>query len=359
MVRFIGVVVCSVVLVCFFMQKPLAVYLEQTYNKNFGLKFVADNQISSTAMAFYDYLKFSSKKVEFQEVNVASSKDFEEQDQATDQNTSLPSSVVSDLQIKEDEEISSDLNQSVVKEDTENLALKPENLKSEKEILTPSQKLDKNTDEIRLSSGDEVLFIGDSLMQNIAKVCYKMFSKHGVQIIDKSKHSTGLANKKYHNWESVLKQSLKENDKIKLVVVLLGGNDFWGFSIEGKYREFGTPKWNELYKRRVDEILSVAKDSGVRVLWLGLPCMKKSDFDEKMSSLNEIFIEKNAEFNQKFLDTKQMICSNAKYATYIQKDGDKSLKVRADDGIHINISGSKIIAKYILKEIKFDENTTK
>lgn len=305
MIRFLFVAVFTAVLTAFFMQEPLKIYLETKYHIEFGL---SQNVLFKKGNEFYEFLKQILKNKE-----------------------------------KNEPEIFSDENISVDKNITILLTKEPDKNQTETKIT--------------LKSGDEVLFIGDSIMQSIAINARKIFARRGIKVIDMSKHSTGLINKKYYDWQTTSQKILKENKNIKLLVALFGANDSWGRTIAGKYRELNSTEWGEFYEKRVDEIFQIAQNNGVWLIWFGAPCMKNSEFNLKMVRLNEIFKNASQKHNKNFIDLTEVVCQNG-YITHINNDKNESVRVRANDGIHLSIEGGREAVIRMIDEIKFENNGT-
>ncbi|MCI7463117.1 MAG: hypothetical protein MSA79_00480 [Campylobacter sp.] len=135
--------------------------------------------------------------------------------------------------------------------------------------------------------------------------------------------------------------------------MLIGANDLWGRSVNGKFYKLNSPEWREFYTGRVDEIYKIAKASNVKVLWLSLPCMQKTDYAKKTQLLNEIYKSVSEQNGQIFINTSQYLCQNDEYKTHIDIAGKRS-KIRQDDGVHINKAGSQILADEILKRIEIE-----
>ena len=198
-----------------------------------------------------------------------------------------------------------------------------------------------------------MLITGDSMMQYIGMIASQNYPKLGLKVLDLSKQSTGLLYKKSHNWAQVIKDTLAQNKDIKLLVMLIGANDPWGRSINGKFYELNSSEWREFYARRVDEIYKIAKASNVKVLWLSLPCMQKTDYAKKIELLNEIYKSASEQNGQFFINTSEYLCQNDNFLTHLNINGKRS-KIRQDDGIHISKAGSQILADEILKRIEIE-----
>ena len=389
MFRFILSFVFAVFIVLFFTQGSLIYYLEQRFHTDFGLEESLKNSVfwrgSEIFSAFGVFIQTSVKIIKNENsqnlaLNILENSKNSEQNLSANflENSALnflensnPHSITeaknseqnSSVNFLENNAINNEIiafNQNLkINIRNENNITKSEFFESKPEISSQSQtkqtrNLPQKIDEkIRLKSGEGVLFIGDSLMQYIGANAKKIMPSKNLKVTDLSKQSTGLIDRKGHNWNEALKAALIADKNIKLVVVLLGANDVWGRSIDGKFRDIFTDEWQQFYKTRVSDIYETSKNHGANVLWLSMPCMKKPEFEKKTSLLNEIYSSLNAEFNEYFLNTSDIICLNSEYQTHILS-GTKKVKARQDDGIHMTNVASALIADEILKRIEIE-----
>ena len=371
MARFIFVYVFCVVLVCLAMQRPLADYLLNKYHVDVSGSKIFKNLYVKKFAEFYEILKIFDEKKEqrlasgddrvvspvadedldenlseifskTKENKNLTRHDFSPQDQIGENPSGLNESEGSVAQISQNEQISQAAQIPPRKPQT---VAAPQNLAEDKIVL---------------KSGEEALFIGDSMMQPVAMHAKKSLSRLGIKSTDLSRHSTGLINKRYFDWQEATLEALAQNRNIKLVVVLLGANDSWGVKVDGRYKDFNSDEWADFYGGRVGEIYDAAQTAGARVIWLGAPCMRDEAFDAKMRRLNEIFKAGAKARGGRYFDTDEVVCDGGKYEAYLKDDKGKPVKARADDGIHINIKGSKIVSAQLMKQIEvLDENSTK
>ncbi|TQR33086.1 DUF459 domain-containing protein [Campylobacter sp. MIT 99-7217] len=197
---------------------------------------------------------------------------------------------------------------------------------------------------------EEFLLIGDSLMQGVALALKRDLKQQGINSTDLSKQNTGLSYKNYFNWATATQIALENNSRIKYLVVLLGANDPWNIK---KFR-FNSEEWNKLYASRVDELIQIAKAKGVRVLWYEIPPVKKEDLNAKIQILNGIYRNEIYKNNEIFIQTDANLSQDGLYSSYIKNEDGKSVKVRADDGIHFTYNGSKIMSKLLLQHLNFE-----
>ena len=332
MFRFILVNILMLVVLVFFTQNSLIFYIEQRFHSSFGLdELLKGSTFSKGAEIFRAFGVF---------VDTSANVIFENKSQNADTAVFEPNKQNDSDIMPFDDNITIKIRASVQISD-ENASV---------DTATIEQSSD---DKIVLKRGDSVLITGDSMMQYIGMIASQNYPKLGLKVLDLSKQSTGLLYKKSHNWAQVIKDTLAKNKDIKLLVMLIGANDPWGRSINGKFYELNSSEWREFYARRVDEIYKIAKNSDVKVLWLSLPCMQKTDYAKKIELLNEIYKSVSEQNGQIFINTSEHLCQNDNFLTHLNIDGKRS-KIRQDDGIHISKIGSQILAGEILKRIEIE-----
>ena len=338
MFRFVLVNVLMLVVLVFFTQNSLIFYIEQRFHSSFGLdELLKGSTFSKGAEIFKAFSVF---------VDTSANVIFENKSQSAD-------GAVFEINKQNDSE--ANITNDIMPLD-DNITI---NIRTSAQISDENASVDtiiieqRSDDKIVLKQGDSVLITGDSMMQYIGMIASQNYPKLGLKVLDLSKQSTGLLYKKSHNWAQVIKDTLAQNQGIKLLVMLIGANDPWGRSINGKFYKLNSPEWREFYAGRVDEIYKIAKASNVKVLWLSLPCMQKTDYAKKIELLNEIYKNVSEQNGQFFINTSEYLCQNDNFLTHLNIDGKRS-KIRQDDGVHISKIGSQILADEILKRIEIE-----
>lgn len=332
MFRFVLVNILMLVVLVFFTQNSLIFYIEQRFHSSFGLdELLKGTEFSKGAEIFRAFGVF---------VDTSANVIFENNSQSAD-------TAVFETNEQNDSDIMP-FDDNITINIRASAQISDENASADTATIEQS-----SDDKIVLKQGDSVLITGDSMMQYIGMIASQNYPKLGLKVLDLSKQSTGLLYKKSHNWAQVIKDTLTQNQGIKLLVMLIGANDPWGRSINGKFYELNSSEWREFYARRVDEIYKIAKASNVKVLWLSLPCMQKTDYAKKIELLNEIYKSASEQNGQFFINTSEYLCQNDNFLTHLNINGKRS-KIRQDDGIHISKAGSQILADEILKRIEIE-----
>ena len=336
MFRFVLVNILMLVVLVFFTQNSLIFYIEQRFHSSFGLdELLKGSAFSKGAEIFRAFGVF---------VDTSANVIFEN-------NTQNADGAVFEINKQNDSDImpfDDNITEEELAKENISVQMDDENASADTAIIEQSP-----NDKIVLKQGDSVLITGDSMMQYIGMIASQNYPKLGLKVLDLSKQSTGLLYKKSHNWAQVIKDTLAQNKDIKLLVMLIGANDPWGRSINGKFYELNSSEWREFYARRVDEIYKIAKASNAKVLWLSLPCMQKTDYAKKIELLNEIYKSVSEQNGQIFINTSEYLCQNDNFLTHLNINGKRS-KIRQDDGIHISKIGSQILADEILKRIEIE-----
>ena len=332
MFRFVLVNILMLVVLVFFTQNSLIFYIEQRFHSSFGLdELLKGSAFSKGAEIFRAFGVFVDTSA-----NVI-----------LENNTQNADGAVFEINKQNDSDIMP-FDDNITINIRASAQISDENASADTATIEQSP-----DDKIALKQGDSVLITGDSMMQYIGMIASQNYPKLGLKVLDLSKQSTGLLYKKSHNWAQVIKDTLAQNKDIKLLVMLIGANDPWGRSINGKFYELNSSEWREFYARRVDEIYKIAKASNVKVLWLSLPCMQKTDYAKKIELLNEIYKSVSEQNGQFFINTSEYLCQNDNFLTHLNINGKRS-KIRQDDGIHISKIGSQILADEILKRIEIE-----
>jgi hypothetical protein len=185
----------------------------------------------------------------------------------------------------------------------------------------------------------EVLFVGDSLIGNVADGFGRVTDGRDTLRWSKDvRISTGLARPDVLDWPRHLEQQLAVHDP-DVVVLMLGGND--DQSLTGApdgVLHLGEDGWEAEYERRVGELLSIAQGDDRLVVWLGLPAMRPDKLERTRPLLRAAAERAVAGTEVVLLDTAPIV-SPAGYTPRL--DG---VQVRADDGVHLSHSGGDRVA---------------
>lgn len=198
-----------------------------------------------------------------------------------------------------------------------------------------------------------VLVVGDSLGLDLQ---YGMSQALGADplchLIQNAVGDTGLTNTQFYNWPLNLGQLLAIYHP-KLLVVMLGGNDWQGMEVNTGPVQPGTPVWLANYKARVGGLMNEAVAKGVRVLWVGLPIMGSPTFSNDMATLNAIYAAQALRHpGAWFVPTWKLFSTPSGSYSANLSIGGSVVQVRDPDGVHIDPpAGTALIGRYVVGRI--------
>jgi len=209
------------------------------------------------------------------------------------------------------------------------------------------------------------LLFGDSMLKTaIAPVIKDALEKAfpGVMIELIARSATGLARPDVFNWESKVREELEGKSQVDNTLVFLGTNDAQNIQDGNVVHEFGSPEWNDIYRKRVVSILELVCSRSQRVYWVGAPPMRDLKFNRKIQNLNDLvknLLKQKAELKNRFgencvrfVSTSQWISQElGAYSSYIQRGG-TSIKVRENDGIHLTLEGAGVLTQSLMRVIQ-------
>ena len=201
---------------------------------------------------------------------------------------------------------------------------------------------------IALEPESTFLFIGDSLMQGVGMTLGLELKKRGFSVIDIAKQSTGLTYIDFFDWGKTLKDAFAKNPHINIVVIMVGANDPYNMP----KIKYASPEWVEVYQGRVRDILETANAHNAIVVWYEAPIVKKPSLNAKLAFLNTLYAREVASYKAVFLPSNAALAPDGVYTAYGKTESGKSVKLRANDGIHFSGEGSRVLGGLLLERLE-------
>lgn len=198
-----------------------------------------------------------------------------------------------------------------------------------------------------------VLLIGDSMGNNLGSgLIYQLERTKGINFIKRSKGSTGLSNSWFYDWPAELKPMLGRY-KPNLVIIMLGANDRQNMKVAGSTLSFGTAKWKAAYRDQIDRITAMITKAGSYSLWVGLPVMGPKSYGEGMAQLNELYASQAPSTpGVTYLDVWNYLADERGQYRDRVRVNQSFTKIRGGDGIHFSSSGMRVLASYVMMQIR-------
>ncbi len=194
-----------------------------------------------------------------------------------------------------------------------------------------------------------VLVVGDSLSISLGEQLEEFFTRqHGVHFKRVGKVSSGLARPDFFDWEEQL-TALANQTRPSLVVIMIGTNDNKPLSRHGGHAAaFGSAGWAREYTARAQRLLDICQASNpdARVFWVGAPIMGQSELRDDVVRINSVISDLcTRNRNCLYVDTWRTLADeNGQFTQYWTSEHGERIKIRADDGVHLSFTGSRLLA---------------
>ena len=177
-------------------------------------------------------------------------------------------------------------------------------------------------------------------------------NRKDLQIVKAFRSGTGLARPEVFDWMRQYPAMLNSAHP-DIVIVAIGANDGQGFVENGEVLKFGTDKWTEVYRRRTSDFLDMLVANGARVVWIGLPPMKLTTFNEKITEINRIAYTEVRERSQAswFSSAPYVGDASGNFREFLTSADGKTIRIRASDGIHLSDDGAALLTADLMRWI--------
>jgi hypothetical protein len=208
------------------------------------------------------------------------------------------------------------------------------------------------------SDATRMLIVGDSMIAGgLGLFLERDFRKHPDFLPQRrGKSSSGLARPDFFNWFKEAERLAREFQP-SASIVMFGGNDVQGLYMgKGEWIRWHEPGWRDEYARRVSAFCDVIAPSKERIFWIGMPVMRPEKFHKRVQRVNTIFrAEMAIRPGATFIDTWTALADeDGEYADRIAVDpsaADKTVRVRAGDGIHLSRAGAEFLADFVRRSV--------
>ena len=195
-----------------------------------------------------------------------------------------------------------------------------------------------------------VAVIGDNIGYHLAQGLIETEADGGLglQIVRKTKDSSGLVRDDFYDWPKNLREFLAGPEHYGAIVVMIGTNDRQELRDATGRHEPLSPRWKELYKARVDAIVAQIKAKGEPFYWIGLPIMRSERYSGDLQQLNEIYRASVEAAGGKYVDIWDAFADEkGQYNVFGPDVSGQIVKIRTSDGVHFTKSGQRKLAYFV------------
>jgi hypothetical protein len=198
---------------------------------------------------------------------------------------------------------------------------------------------------------------GDSIAEGLLAGIVETFSGDTRLQVQRARHTLGgvLRNEFIDEIQTI--DSNLSRTPMHVVLVMVGVYDRYPWRPPNANRRVavGSDEWKAEYSRRVDRLMKVFKARNAALYWVGLPIMRRSEFNDDVQMINEIVRERAYVNGQKFIDVfSQFADENGAFNAYGPEVDGKIRLLREADGIHFTQVGNRKLAHFVERELRRD-----
>lgn len=194
--------------------------------------------------------------------------------------------------------------------------------------------------------------VGDSIAGNLGDGMQKLLrDRDNLKIIKFAKPATGLMRDDVYNWQSALKDFVRQT-KLNIIVVMIGGNDRQSIWMNGRRLSRGSKAWLAEYERRVAQFMKVLAEADAKVYWVGLPVVRSTSMSRDYKRLNQIFHAQARKHGFTYVGTwETFIDENGSYSSFGPSLDGVKRRLRKEDGMHFTNDGELRLADTVARAI--------
>jgi hypothetical protein len=168
-----------------------------------------------------------------------------------------------------------------------------------------------------------------------------------------AKQATGFTRYRTVNLLEDARTKLAEQP-VDLAVVSFGANDTQDIYEDGKLLRYMSDDWRQHIGDKVRAYVALLQQDGASVVWVGLPRMRDAEFDAKVQQMNAFYADLMCDLNLPFIDTlPKSVDTNGAFTEYLPGlRGGEPIKARAPDGIHMSMTGYRILISDMTESIR-------
>ncbi|HJR93607.1 MAG TPA: DUF459 domain-containing protein [Acidimicrobiia bacterium] len=212
----------------------------------------------------------------------------------------------------------------------------------------------------RTVTADEPLTMyvgGDSMVGQFGPMLQNRANQSGmVETEFVYEFESGLSRPDFVDWPARLEEVGQELDP-DVFVLYFGGNDAQAIYMpDGTWIDFDTPEWEEEYRRRVDEVMTMLEADGRWIYWMGLPVVASETFQPRVDLMNSIYQDVAAGHPRvTFIEARSVFTGpEGGYSEYLTDASGDLVDMRLDDGVHYTTAGAIRLAEVVYQVLAED-----
>lgn len=205
----------------------------------------------------------------------------------------------------------------------------------------------------KLENAKKVLVIGDFVAGALGDGLKTAFEDSpGVIVETRANGSSGLVRDDFYDWPAQL-PALVGEVKPSVLVIQIGANDRQQLVTPTGRLDFRTDPWFSAYGERVARLVSVAAETRVPVIWVGLPAFRPQNMTADALRLNTIYRASIEKVNGEFVDVWEgFVDQEGRFIVTGSDINGQPVRLRGNDGINFTGPGKRKLAFYVEKSVR-------
>jgi uncharacterized protein len=204
-----------------------------------------------------------------------------------------------------------------------------------------------------------VLVVGDFLAGGLAEGLEEAFVQTPtIRVIERTNGSSGFVRDDFYNWPEEIRATI-ETEKPAVVIAMIGSNDGQQMRVGDKKEEKATEAWAKEYEVRATNFAHGVRQSGIPLIWVGMPAFKSNSMTSDMLAFNDIYQRVAESVKGEFVDIWDgFVDENGAFITTGPDVNGQPERLRSRDGINFTKAGKRKIAFYVEKPLNKILGTT-
>ena len=222
-------------------------------------------------------------------------------------------------------------------------------------FCNPDSRSDTKKQTSTYKSGKLVISVfGDSLADGLWGAFFRRLGHdHHYEIVRASKNSSGFVSSPI---DEIVERALNSAKKLDALVVMVGVNDRRAIIIKDNKLsvDFGTPRWIEIYSKRIKFFLDRAQERHIPLIWLLLPSMRDSEVNQEASLINRIIedLARDRANVTLFSTWPFSVDESGSFRASFKDRRGRTRLMRQSDGIHFTFPAYEFLANEVLVKLQ-------
>lgn len=206
---------------------------------------------------------------------------------------------------------------------------------------------------VKSENASKILVVGDFMGSGIASGLERLYAENpDVVIINTGNASSGLVRDDVIDWPNSVAALIEEHKPVALVS-LVGMNDRQQMRLETGRVEKLSEEWLAEYNKRVEKLANAGRDTGVPLVWVGLPPVRSGRMNADYLVFNEIYRSKVEAAGATFVDVWDGFTNaEGKYVSAGPDINGQIVRLRGSKGITMLRAGKQKLAFFADKALK-------